>query len=103
VNKVFRIYTQEAILKAVTARFESFTLQTNVGYYKVKPEGSIVIEIVDAQQKGRGDTGATDTADQWAEVRASDGSFRKSEKAEVTKILGGERLGGLFPGAQHLV
>ena len=47
---IYRIYTEEknkkAIVQLVTEQFESFTLQPTLGYYRRKPEKSIVIEIV---------------------------------------------------------
>lgn len=50
VSQIFRIYTEEknkkAILRLVAERFESFTVQHILGYYRRKPEKSIVIEIV---------------------------------------------------------
>jgi hypothetical protein len=49
---VYRIYTEDAdrdgVVAAVTAKFESFTMQPTSGYYRGKSEPSIVIEIVDA-------------------------------------------------------
>ena len=49
-GQIYRIYTEEknkkAIVQLVTEQFESFTLQPTLGYYRRKPEKSIVIEIV---------------------------------------------------------
>lgn len=49
-QNLYRIYTEEknksAIVDLVAAQFESFTLQPTLGYYRSKPEKSIVIEIV---------------------------------------------------------
>jgi hypothetical protein len=49
----YRIYTEEknkkAIVRLVSEHFESFTLQPTLGYYRGKPEKSIVIEIVGAK------------------------------------------------------
>jgi hypothetical protein len=49
-QNLYRIYTEEknksAIVDLVAAQFESFTLQPTLGYYRKKPEKSIVIEIV---------------------------------------------------------
>jgi hypothetical protein len=54
-NRVYRIYTEDAdrdaVVRAVTEKFESFTLHLTDGYYKGRPEKSIVIEIVDAQER----------------------------------------------------
>jgi hypothetical protein len=54
-EKVYRIYTQDVcrkrVIKLVTSKFESFTLQPTRGYFKGRPEKSIVIEIVEAKQK----------------------------------------------------
>jgi len=48
--QIHRIYTEEknkkAIVQLVAEQFESFTLQPTLGYYRGKPEKSIVIEIV---------------------------------------------------------
>ena len=47
---IHRIYTEDkskkAIVDLVGKQFESFTLQPTLGYYRGKPEKSIVIEIV---------------------------------------------------------
>ena len=49
---VYRIYTEDAdrkaVIDAVGRQFESFTLHETTGYYRGKPERSLVIEIVDA-------------------------------------------------------
>ncbi len=54
-SMIFRIYTQAKkqrdIIRLTGKSFESFTLQPTVGYYKGKPEKSIVIEIVGAREK----------------------------------------------------
>jgi hypothetical protein len=54
-DKVYRIYTEDldrdAVIEATTAKFESFTLQPTTGFYKGKPEKSIVLEIVDAKEE----------------------------------------------------
>lgn len=51
-GQIYRIYTEEknkkAIVRLVAEHFESFTLQPTLGYYRRKPEKSIVIEIVGA-------------------------------------------------------
>jgi hypothetical protein len=48
-----RIYTEEknkkAIVRLISEHFESFTLQPTLGYYRGRPEKSIVIEIVGAK------------------------------------------------------
>jgi hypothetical protein len=50
VTQISRIYTEEknkkAIVRLVAERFESFTVQPILGYYRRRPEKSIVIEIV---------------------------------------------------------
>lgn len=52
-GQIYRIYTEEknkkAIVRLVAEHFESFTLQPTLGYYRRKPEKSIVIEIVGAK------------------------------------------------------
>jgi hypothetical protein len=56
---IFRIYTeaknQRDIVRLTGKSFESFTLQPTVGYYKGKPEKSIVIEIAGAREKAIND------------------------------------------------
>ena len=56
---IFRIYTeaknQHDIIRLTGKLFESFTLQPTVGYYKGKPEKSIVIEIAGAREKAIND------------------------------------------------
>jgi hypothetical protein len=51
-QKIHRIYTEDvrrkAVVRAISKRFPSFTLQPTTGYYSGKPEKSIVLEIVDA-------------------------------------------------------
>lgn len=52
-GQIYRIYTEEknkkAIVQLLAKQFESFTLQPTLGYYRRKPEKSIVIEIVGGQ------------------------------------------------------
>ena len=52
---IYRIYTEEknkrAIVRLTGRKFENFTLQPTLGYYRGKPERSIVIEIVGASQR----------------------------------------------------
>jgi hypothetical protein len=54
-EKVFRIYTEEknkkAIIELALKRFESFTIQPTVGYYRGKREASVVLEFVGAKRK----------------------------------------------------
>jgi hypothetical protein len=54
VGNIFRIYTEEKnkrdIVRLTGQEFESFTLQPTLGYYRGKPEKSIVIEIVGARE-----------------------------------------------------
>ena len=53
-NTVYRIYTEDLnrskIIRLASKTFDSFTLQPTTGYYRGKPEKSIVLEIVKAQQ-----------------------------------------------------
>ena len=53
-DKVYRIYTEdvarERVVEAIAAKFDNFTLQPTTGFYKGKPEQSIVVEIVDAEE-----------------------------------------------------
>jgi hypothetical protein len=52
-DTVYRIYTEDAdrdrLVELVSRQFESFTLHQTTGYYKGKPENSLVIEIVQAE------------------------------------------------------
>lgn len=52
---IHRVYTEDKnkreILRLVAKRFQSFTLQPTLGYYRGKPERSIVIEIVGAAKR----------------------------------------------------
>jgi hypothetical protein len=54
-DTVYRIYTEDAdresVVKAVSERFESFTLHSTTGYFKGQAEKSIVIEIVEAHEE----------------------------------------------------
>jgi hypothetical protein len=54
-NTVYRIYTEdadrEAVVRAVSQKFESFTLHATTGYFKGRAEKSIVIEIVEASER----------------------------------------------------
>jgi hypothetical protein len=51
---IHRIYTEDkrraTIVRAIAKQFESFTLQPTTGYYRGKPEKSIVLEIVGANE-----------------------------------------------------
>jgi hypothetical protein len=51
-QSIYRLYTekknQAAIVRLIGDQFESFTLQPVTGYYRGKPERSIVVEIVGA-------------------------------------------------------
>jgi hypothetical protein len=52
--KIHRIYTEDvhrgAMIRVISKRFESFTLQPTTGYYRGKREKSIVLEIVGAPE-----------------------------------------------------
>jgi len=54
-DTVYRIYTEdadrEAVVSAVSQRFESFTLHETTGYFKGRSEKSIVIEIVEGREE----------------------------------------------------
>jgi hypothetical protein len=54
-DTVYRIYTEDAdretVVKAISQRFESFTLHATTGYFKGQAEKSIVIEIVEAREE----------------------------------------------------
>ena len=54
-QSIYRIYTEEknkkAIVNLLGARFESFTIQPTLGYYRGGAEKSIVIEIVGARSQ----------------------------------------------------
>lgn len=53
-SDIFRIYTEEKnkrdIVRLAGKAFDNFTLQPTLGYYKGRPEKSIVIEIVGARE-----------------------------------------------------
>jgi hypothetical protein len=53
-SKIHRIYTEDvhraAMIRVISKRFENFTLQPTTGYYRGKPEKSIVLEIVGAAE-----------------------------------------------------
>jgi hypothetical protein len=52
-QKIHRIYTEDfrrkTLVRALSAKFVSFTLQPTTGYYGGKAEKSIVLEIVGAR------------------------------------------------------
>jgi hypothetical protein len=54
-DTIHRIYTEEKnkrpILHLAAKSFESFTVQPTLGYYRGRPEKSIVIEIIGATAK----------------------------------------------------
>ena len=51
---IHRIYTEDkrraTIVRVISKQFESFTLQPTTGYYRGKPEKSIVLEFVGAKE-----------------------------------------------------
>jgi hypothetical protein len=51
---IHRIYTEDkrraTIVRVISKQIESFTLQPTTGYYRGKPEKSIVLEIVGAKE-----------------------------------------------------
>ena len=51
---IHRIYTEDkhraTILRVISKQFESFTMQPTTGYYRSKPEKSIVVEFVGAKE-----------------------------------------------------
>ena len=53
-KNVYRIYTEDKnrrkILATVGKIFDNFTLQPTAGYYKGRPEKSIVIEVADVSK-----------------------------------------------------
>ena len=54
-DTIHRIYTEEKnkrpILHLAAKSFESFTVQPTLGYYRGRPEKSIVIEIIGAKNR----------------------------------------------------
>jgi hypothetical protein len=52
-TNIYRIYTEaknkREIVRLIGETFESFSLQPTIGYYRGRPENSIVIEIVGAK------------------------------------------------------
>jgi acetolactate synthase regulatory subunit len=55
VSKIYRIYTEQKnkreIISLAVRRFDSFTIQPTMGYYRTKAEKSIVLEIVGASER----------------------------------------------------
>ena len=51
---IHRIYTEDkrraTMVRAISKQFDNFTLQPTTGYYRGKPEKSIVLEIVGAKE-----------------------------------------------------
>jgi hypothetical protein len=51
---IHRLYTEDkrraTILRVISKQFESFTMQPTTGYYRGKPEKSIVLEFVGAKE-----------------------------------------------------
>jgi hypothetical protein len=51
---IHRVYTEDkrraTIVRVISKQFESFTLQPTTGYYRGKPEKSIVLEFVGAKE-----------------------------------------------------
>jgi hypothetical protein len=54
-DRIYRIYTEDwdrdAVIEAVSVKFESFTIHETTGYFKGQSEKSIVIEIVEAREE----------------------------------------------------
>ena len=53
-QSIHRIYTEDkrraTIVRVISKQFESFTLQPTTGYYRGKPEKSIVLKLVGAKE-----------------------------------------------------
>jgi hypothetical protein len=51
---IHRIYTEDkrraTIVRVISKQFENFTLQPTTGYYRGKPEKSILLEFVGAKE-----------------------------------------------------
>jgi hypothetical protein len=51
---IHRIYTEDkrraTIVRVISQQFENFTLQPTTGYYRGKPEKSMVLEFVGAKE-----------------------------------------------------
>jgi hypothetical protein len=51
---IHRIYTEDkrraTIVRVISQQFQNFTLQPTTGYYRGKPEKSIVLEFVGAEE-----------------------------------------------------
>ena len=51
---IHRMYTEDkrraTMVRAISKQFDNFTLQPTTGYYRGKPEKSIVLEIVGAKE-----------------------------------------------------
>jgi hypothetical protein len=53
-QNIHRVYTEDkrraTIVRVISKQFDNFTLQPTTGYYRGKPEKSIVLEIVGAKE-----------------------------------------------------
>jgi hypothetical protein len=53
-QSIHRVYTEDkrraTIVRVISKQFANFTLQPTTGYYRGKPEKSIVLEIVGAKE-----------------------------------------------------
>jgi hypothetical protein len=82
-QQIYRTYTEDlrrrAVVRAISKKFASFTLQPITGYYAGKAENSIVLEIV----------GATDSEIKWlaAQIREID----QQASVLVVTIVGGAK------------
>jgi hypothetical protein len=53
-QSIHRIYTEDkrraTMVRAISKQFDNFTLQPTTGYYRGKPEKSVVLEFVGAKE-----------------------------------------------------
>jgi hypothetical protein len=55
IQSIHRLYTEDigrkSIIRAVAKVFENFTLQPTTGFYRGRPETSIIIEIIGGEER----------------------------------------------------
>ena len=81
---IHRIYTEDkrraTIVRVISKQFESFTLQPTTGYYRGKPEKSIVLEIVGAKESAGEMASSAYSRNKSTSVRAGDHLERAYKK-----------------------
>ena len=81
---IHRIYTEDkrraTILRVISKQFESFTMQPTTGYYRGKPEKSIVLEFVGAKESQVQMAGGAYSRNKSTSVRLGDHFERTQQK-----------------------